>query len=56
MEWFVVGAKIWFLGFGPEVEITEINEKHNYWIGLDCDGYHSYPLNEVEGFWQNQHA
>lgn len=50
-EWFKVGAKIWFRGFGSETEVLSISEATGSWIGYDADGKHLYPLDEVSEHW-----
>src|SRR5208282_661075 len=51
-EWFDIGAKIWFMGFGLETSILSIDEVQESWIGLDADGQHLYPLDEVLKHWR----
>jgi hypothetical protein len=60
-SWFVVGAKVWFMGFGPETEVISINIREHididekFWVGRDLDGEHIYPLNEVPEYWLPNH-
>lgn len=51
-EWFKVGVKTLFFGLGDEVEVLSINKAEGSWIGLDADGQHKYPLNEINGYWE----
>ena len=59
-EWFKIGARVWFHGFGLETEVVFIDtgelhldspEEYGSWIGRDLDGLHSCPLNEVKDHW-----
>lgn len=63
-NWFKVGAKVWFHGFGNPMEVILIDngeyhldpeKEKGSWIGKDIDGLHSIPLDEVEHHWQPQH-
>lgn len=53
---FKVGIKVWFRGFGPEVEVISIDLENGSWIGQDYDGQASYPLNEVEKYWTDLYS
>jgi hypothetical protein len=59
-EWFKVGAKLWFMGFGEENEVVSIHEDFiddddAYWVARTFDGDVIYPLNEVAKYWRPQH-
>ena len=59
-EWFKVGKKVWFMGFGPAVEIisidngdTSLDYESGSWVGRDDEGRRlTYPLDEVKTYWQ----
>lgn len=50
-EWFKVGVRVTFMGFPPEVEVISIDTAEGSWIGMDIDGQHKYPLDEVSRVW-----
>lgn len=52
---FKIGSKIWFMGFGHETEVISIDVDNDSWIGLDYDGQHLYPLNEVSKYWKDSY-
>lgn len=63
-EWFKIGAKVWFQGFGPETEVIEIDDgechldpdqEEGSWMGYSDDGYGRLPLNEVTDHWLPYH-
>jgi hypothetical protein len=59
-DWFKVGAKLWFMGFGEEHTVVSIHEDtidddDAYWIAENPDGQVRYPLNEVSKYWIPQH-
>ena len=64
-EWFKVGTKVWFHGFGPETEVIEIDDgechldpelEKGSWLCYSIDGYSRIPLDEVAaGHWVPYH-
>jgi hypothetical protein len=61
-DWFKVGAKVWFMGFGDVVEVISIQEDtiddgDAFWFGKSSEYTAKYPLDEIDlGYWYNHHV